>query len=214
LTLLHNMKTKHCANCGKILIRRQGETATNFKRRKCCSPECAFAYRKKKTEEKYLSQYTERKCINCGKKLTLKKGEPLHEFIKRQFCNRKCVYTWRKKQLQKKVKQLNKKCLWCNKPLKLRKKESITSFEKRKFCNQDCFHKYRSARNPQYKKKKSKNNAKAKIERCLSICFDEAKVWVNGKLVMDDGWKDEEWWENKIKKTNKELREGKALSRW
>jgi len=153
-----------------------------------------------------------KRCLNCGKVLRKRQGEPPHEFAKRRFCSRKCVSAWRRKQTEKKAEELNKRCLWCGKPLKLKEKENMTKFRRRKFCSQSCLSKYTSFKKSKCRKKRFKDVTKAKIEKCLRTCFEGAKVWVNGRLVMDDGWKDEKWWERKIEKTKEELKRGKVLS--
>jgi len=58
---------------------------------------------------------------------------------------------------------------------------------------------------------KIKKEELKKIERQVEALFEGAKVWVNGRLVMDNGWKDEEWWDDKVKKAIQELKEGKTI---
>lgn len=140
-------------------------------------------------------------CLNCGKRIEKSKYVYGKLYKSRKFCSEACYRIWREKQKEQYKKQW-KKCEVCGKIFYNEKMLPPAWWEKKRVCSHRC------AVNLRWAKKKNK---KDKIEDKIVYLFGEAKVWINGKLVQDNGWRDKKWWKDKIEKAKEEIRQGKTI---
>jgi len=143
-------------------------------------------------------------CLNCGKPLVRKKWDSQDRWERKKFCNPACMREFLKKQKEKRKTQ-KKRCKICGNIFYNEKGLSPAVWERKTTCSKNCM---LIARGKVYRYDKVKKEG---IEKKIESLFKEAKVWVNGKLVKDNGWRDEEWWREKIERAKKDLKRGKVI---
>jgi len=144
-----------------------------------------------------------KRCLNCGK--VIKRGGNCWgmNFAQRKFCSQSCYEAYRQRKIQERRKQ-SKECSVCGKIFYNVDLLPPSRWQKKTVCSPECRKKIIGI--------KSKIRIwQSDLEKKILPLFEGAKVWVNGRLVKDNGWKDEDWWKAKIEKAKKEIRRGKIV---
>lgn len=86
---------KDCETCGKHLVRRPGESMTNWRKRRTCNAVCGHALTTKKrygaNQELMAHLIATKKCSVCGGEMTPRKDETTTTFGERDVCSRSCA---------------------------------------------------------------------------------------------------------------------------
>jgi endogenous inhibitor of DNA gyrase (YacG/DUF329 family) len=84
------LPVRACAVCGAFLQRHANESASSFKGRKTCSPNCGHLLLRRYAAERRVSRET-KSCKRCGATMRWKNGsEAWNVFDKRMFCGKRC----------------------------------------------------------------------------------------------------------------------------
>ena len=141
---------KPCAICGTPHARRPTDTATQYKRRQCCSTECS-----KKLISTVKTKYDtpDKTCAVCDKPFSLRPGEKPVAYRDRTTCSRSCALTlgharhagvtpaeWHA------MANAPRSCEVCGAAYHRRKREPVRDWKRRKHCSNACSSHSRAAR--------------------------------------------------------------------
>ena len=133
---------KPCAICGTPHARRPNDTATQYKRRQCCSTECS-----KKLISTVKTKYDtpDKTCAVCDKPFSLRPSEKPVQYRDRTTCSRSCALTlghanhagvtpaeWHA------MANAPRKCQECGQGYYRRKQEPVRDWKRRKHCSRAC----------------------------------------------------------------------------
>jgi hypothetical protein len=133
---------KTCPVCGKKHARRPTDTATQYKRRQCCSPKCA----KKLIGQVKIKYPTPTKtCACCGKPFNIRANEKPSAYQDRDTCTRSCalaVSHARRNDMTPAewiaIAHAPRACEVCGASYHRRKSEPVRDWQKRVCCSNAC----------------------------------------------------------------------------
>lgn len=129
---------KPCENCGKIMVRADGDEPNLFNRRKACSPECTNALRKARNPRRVI--HKPKTCIQCGALMVQGKDELAMPFSLRRTCSVECKVARIAKESSKtkRSKYTEKFCNACGVLMLPSDGEQFDNFRKRETCSKEC----------------------------------------------------------------------------
>lgn len=142
---------KHCEHpdCGKLLVRREGERPANFRDRRHCNEQCActnpLRLAKFRQQAEQNREQEKKNCEVCGGEFHRRHRETRKNFKQRRSCSHACAGALHR---SPKVNQPKKICKVCGKEFTKRKAEAHHVFAKRENCSRECGYRGRKDTHP------------------------------------------------------------------